>query len=124
MGDEVSDEEALLALDAKRLQAMNQADPELMLSVLHDDHVHVMANGVVTDKAGAGEGVRNKSRKVEPGELKVRIYGDFAVVTGAQTNHEQINGQPVTLQLFVTRVARRVDGVWKFISLHATRMPE
>lgn len=102
---------------------MNEADAEAMLSLLHDDHLHVLANGMVTDKAGAAEGLRNIPRKVEPGQLTVRLYGDIAVVTGPQTNHERINGEPVTLQLFVTRVARRVGGAWKFVSMQATRTP-
>jgi ketosteroid isomerase-like protein len=119
----MTDEDAVLELEAKRIRAMNEADPDAMLSLLQDDHVHVMANGVVADKKGAAEGVRNIPRTVEPGQLKVRVYGDIAIVTGPQTNHERINGQPVTLQLFVTRVARRTDGVWRFVSMQATRLP-
>jgi ketosteroid isomerase-like protein len=119
----MTDEEAVLDLESRRIRAMNEADPETMLSLLHDDHLHVLANGVVTDKRGAAEGVRNIPRKVEPGQLKVRLYGDIAIVTGPQTNHERINGEPMILQLYVTRVARRTDGVWKFVSMQATRMP-
>jgi hypothetical protein len=119
----LTDEEAVLELEGRRIRAMNEANPDAMLSLLHDDHVHVMANGVVTDQRGAAEGVRNIPRTVESGQLRVRLYGDLAVVTGPQTNHERINGEAVTLQLFVTRVARRAGGVWKFVSLHATRMP-
>jgi hypothetical protein len=46
-----------------------------------------------------------------------------AIMTGPQVNHEQINGQAVTIELFVTRVARRTSGVWKFVSMQATRLP-
>lgn len=114
---------ALLELESRRLLAMNEADPDALLSLLQDDHVHVMANGVVTDRKGAGESVRNVRRRVEPREPRVRIYGDVAIMTGPQVNHEQINGQTVTIQLFVTRVARRANGVWKFVSMQATRIP-
>ena len=118
----MTDEEAVLDLEFRRIRAMKEADVDAMLSILHEDHVHVMANGVVSDRNGAAEGVRNIPRKVEPGPLKVRVYGDIAIVTGPQTNHEQINGQPMTLELFVTRVARRTDGAWRFVSMQATRM--
>ena len=87
----MTDEDAVLDLEYRRIRAMNDADPDSMLSLLHDDHVHVLANGMVADKQGAAEGVRNIPRKVEPGALKVRVYGDIAIVTGPQTNHEQIN---------------------------------
>ena len=53
-----------------------------------------------------------------------RIYGDTAVMTGPQMNHEQIDGQPQTIKLFLTQVARRIDGYWKFVSIQATRIPD
>jgi hypothetical protein len=52
----------------------------------------------------------------------IRIYGDTAVMTGPQVNHELINGEPQTVKLFVTQVARRADGRWKFVSIQATRI--
>ncbi len=118
-----TDEAELLQLDERRVAAMNDANPEALLALLHDDHVHVMANGMITDKQGAAESLRSIPRKVDMRAPIVRIYGDVAVMTGPQVNHEQINGQPMTIELFVTRVARRVDGVWKFSSMQATRLP-
>ncbi len=118
-----NDENDLLQLEERRAAAMNAADPEALLALLHDDHVHVMANGMVTDKQGAAASLRSIPRTVEIRVPTVRIYGDIAVMTGPQVNHEHINGQPMTIELFVTRVARRVDGTWKFSSMQATRLP-
>jgi len=39
-------------------------------------------------------------------------------------NHEQIDGQPQTIKLFLTQVARRIDGYWKFVSIQETRIPD
>jgi len=119
-----TDEEAVLELEARRVRAMNDADPEALLALLHDDHIHVLANGIVTDKKGAAESLRKVPRKVETRVPQVRVYGDVALLTGPQVNHEQINGQPMTIDLFVTRVARRTNGVWKFVSMQATRLPD
>jgi enhancing lycopene biosynthesis protein 2 len=47
-----NDSAALLELEKRRLKAMNDADPAGLLELLGDDHVHVLANGLVTDKAG------------------------------------------------------------------------
>ena len=115
-----NDNAALLELEKRRLKAMNESDPAALLELLGDDHVHVLANGFVTDKAGAAAGLRSIPRKVEPREPTVRIYGDTAVMTGPQINHEQIDGQLQTIKLFLTQVARRIDGYWKFVS----RRPE
>jgi hypothetical protein len=42
-------------------------------------------------------------------------------MTGVQVNHEQINGEPRIIKLFVTQVARRIDGRWKFVAMQATQ---
>jgi hypothetical protein len=103
---------------------MNQSDPAALLDLLGDDHVHVLANGMMTDKAGAAASLRSVPRVVEPREPAIRIYGDTAVMTGAQVNHERINNEPRIIKLFVTQVARRIDGRWKFVSMQATRIPD
>ena len=54
-----NDENDLLQLEERRAAAMNAADPEALLALLHDDHVHVMANGMVTDKQGAAASLRS-----------------------------------------------------------------
>ena len=118
------DSVALLELEARRLKAMNESDPAALVELLGDDHVHVLANGIVTDKAGAAASLRSIPRVVEPREPMIRIYGDTAVMTGPQVNHERINGEPRIVRLFVTQVARRIDGRWKFVSMHATRIPD
>jgi Domain of unknown function (DUF4440) len=118
------DSAALLELETRRLKAMNESDPAALSELLAADHVHVMANGIVTDKAGAAATLRSVPRVVEPREPKIRIYGDTAVMTGPQVNHERINGEPRIVRLFVTQVARRIDGRWKFVSMQATRIPD
>ena len=118
-----NDSAALLELEKRRLKAMNESDPAALLELLGDDHVHVLANGIVTDKAGTAASLRSFPRIVEHREPMIRIYGDTAVMTGPQINHERIDGEPRIIKLFVTQVARRIDGRWKFVSMQATRLP-
>jgi hypothetical protein len=103
---------------------MNDSDPGALLELLGDDHVHVMANGFVTNKAGAAASLRSVPRVVEPREPMIRIYGDTALMTGSQVNHERIDGETRVIKLFLTQVARRIDGQWKFVSMQATRIPD
>ena len=119
-----NDSAALLELDQRRLKAMNESDPAALLELLGEDHIHVLANGFVTDKTGAAASLRSIPRRVEAREPTIRIYGDTAVMTGVQVNHEQINGEPRIIKLFVTQVARRIDGRWKFVAMHATQIPD
>lgn len=117
------DEQALLALENRRVEAMNAADSEAMLPLLADDHVHVLANGVVTDRAGAAAGLKEIPRRVEPRTPEIRVFGDVAVLTGLQVNHEpDRDGGTQIIKLYLTEVARRIDGEWKFVSLQATRL--
>jgi hypothetical protein len=97
-----NDSAALLELEKRRLKAMNDADPAGLLELLGDDHVHVLANGLVTDKAGAAASLRSIPREVEPREPMIRIYSDTAIMTGSQINHERINGEERTIKLFLT----------------------
>jgi hypothetical protein len=115
--------DAILDLENRRLLAMKESNPDALADLLEEDHVHVMANGAVTDKRGAVESVRNIPREVEPRTPQVRVYGDVAILTGPQINHERINGEVVIVKLFVTQVVRRTNGVWKFVSMHAVRLP-
>jgi hypothetical protein len=45
-------------------------------------------------------------------------------MTGSQVNHERIDGETRVIKLFLTQVARRIDGQWKFVSMQATRIPD
>lgn len=114
---------ALQELENRRIRAMNTGDREALLGLLHDDHIHVLANGVVTDKAGAAEALRKTPRHMEPRAPLVRIYGEVAVMTGPQTSLDQVDGETRTARLFVTQVALRTQGVWRFVSMHAVRLP-
>jgi uncharacterized protein DUF4440 len=58
------DRAALLELERRRLKAMNEADPDALSELLEDDHVHVLANGFATDKAGAVTSLRSFPRDV------------------------------------------------------------
>jgi ketosteroid isomerase-like protein len=113
----------LLALENRRITAMNTGDTDALLALLHDDHVHVLANGLVTDKAGAARALENTPRRMEPRSPLVRVYGDVAILTGPQVSIDQIDGKPHAARLFLTQVARRADGAWKFASMHAVRLP-
>src|SRR5260370_11645346 len=118
-----NDDAALLELEGRRLKAMNDSNPDALLELLGDDHVHVLANGFVTDKAGAAAGLRSIPRKVEPREPSIRIYGDTAIMTGPQINHEHSNGEARTIKLFLTHGARLTPWHSTFVSLHPTPIP-
>jgi hypothetical protein len=78
--------------------------------------------GNLEDKATFLEGYKNRPRKTERHDLKVRIYGESAaVVTGIMMNTRP-GGTPS--KAMVTQTWVRGDGGWKMASFQATRIQE
>jgi len=51
---------------------------------------------------------------------RVRIYGDFAIVTARGRNTGQFRGQPISADEWVTDVYRKIDGRWLCVLTHLT----
>lgn len=93
--------------------------------LLADDYIGISANGTVETKAQelaqrkAGT-VRIQSLNLS--DLKVRVYGDTAVVT-SQAELTGVNGQSdISGNYRYTRVYNKRLGQWKIVSFEASRM--
>ena len=93
----MSDEAEVLELERRRCAAIGAGDLATLSEVLADDYVHVMGMGVVKDKASYIETIRNGPRTPERGALRVRLYGDAAVITGDLLNRIGAPGQPARI---------------------------
>jgi hypothetical protein len=89
-----------------------------------DDWLYTDADGKVTakaqDLADAGF-VTYQATDFKMSNLKVRIYGDTAVVTGRQTEVATMAGKDASAVFRVTDVWRRRDGRWQAIASHLSR---
>ena len=56
--------------------------------------------------------------------MKVRAYGDAAVVTGLSTEKVLIKGKESTVRYRRTTVYIRRQGRWQCVSFHASRIVE
>lgn len=112
----------LIALEARRGEAIASGDLAALAEVLADDYQHVLAPGKVVSKSQYIEMIRTGPRRPVRGELIVRIYGDAAVLTGQLDNHIGAPGEsPRVVRAVCTQVAVRADGVWRFVSYILTR---
>lgn len=117
-----SDHAAVIALEARRCDAIAASNLSVLADVLADDYLHVLAPGQVLDKQGYIELIRSAPRTPRRGMLRVRMYGDAAVVTGDLDNHLGAPGEEIrTVPAFCTQVARKQDGQWRFVSYILTR---
>lgn len=111
-------------LEEKRLQALASHDVEAVGELLDDELVHVHATGRVETRDEFLEHLRVQPRLSERRSLQVRIYGDdVAVLTGEVVNTLIRPGKtlPESVAMFVTQVARKKEGLWRFVSFHACR---
>lgn len=117
----MSDEAAVLELERRRCAAIGAGDLKTLSDVLADDYIHVMGMGVIKDKASYIETIRNGPRTPERGDLRVRLYGDSAVIVGDLLNRIGAPGEPTrVIDTVVTQVAVRSAGKWRFVSFQIT----
>lgn len=114
----------ILASETRRQEALIAKDLEALDELFDEALVHVHAPGEVHTKALLLEHVATRGvyLQITRGELKVRVIGDVAVVTGPITNRMKApGGGERTLSGEVTQVLRRTSsGRWTFISFQMT----
>jgi ketosteroid isomerase-like protein len=111
----------LLALENKWNAAYKQGDVQTMNSLLADDFIITVEDGTTYSKSGYIALNGNASLRVvisEMSDLKVRMHGNTAVVTG--TYHEQglSNGKPYDYHDRFTDVWMNINGKWQVIASH------
>ncbi|MGW4084945.1 nuclear transport factor 2 family protein [Streptomyces sp. NPDC004822] len=115
---------ALHAVEHRRQRALVEADLATLDEIFDDTLVHTHAHGITHTKAQllAHTAARRPYLGISRGELLVRLVGDVAVMTGAQTNRLRTpDGGARTLTGVATQILHRHDGGdWRFISFQMT----
>ena len=120
MTDDALDREVLEA-EAVRCKATREADVEALKRILHEDYTHVTGAASVMNRHQYLEWVSATPRRHERHDLSVRRYGDTAVIVGGLTNHmSEPGGGTRVIEAMVTQVARRQDGMWRFVAFQIT----
>jgi len=120
-------EQAVRQLDNERTQAILKGDTAFIERVYADDYVVIGVNGLVRDKAQVIADFKSGALKVESfkdDELKVRVYGDTAILTGRSTSKVKDKGQDTSGQSLFTRVYVKQNGQWKLATHHMSRVPQ
>lgn len=121
----ITAEEALRAEEA-RYAAQMANDFAAMERLFGDDLVYIHSSTVVDTKASFIDSMRSgtvKYRRMRRGEVKVRVYGCIAVISGRATFEVTVKGEDRMLDLLFHSVwAKRAAGA-QFVSWQATRTP-
>ncbi len=109
----------LIGMEHRWIDATIKGDADAFASFMAYQYVAVVSNARIRDKTTWVEGVRSGSRKyesVELSNLKVRLYGDTAVVTGEYTQKATSTGQDYSARgAYVTTWLKR-NGRWRAIA--------
>ena len=117
-------EPALLALEARRMAAMEAGDGETLAALLAEDFTQIHGDGSVDDRAGAiAAAVAMPRRVVTPRELSVRRLGDVALLTGPVTLAVTIDGAEREVRVFIGQLAERRAEGWRYVWSQVTMMP-
>ncbi len=108
-------------LEEKWTAAYKDRKIDLLSSLLAEDFVITVEDGNTYSKAGyithsADSSVRVEVAKLS--DLRVRLHGSIAVVTGAYHERGQSNGKPYEYHDRLTDVWMKVGGAWQVIASH------
>ncbi len=117
--------EQLKKLEMDRAAAVVKGDTATLDKQTADDYVLISMTGRMADKAQMLDGFKSGQSKLtsnDLSDLKVRVYGDAAVVTGKADVKGTLGGQDATGQVVFTRVYVKKDGRWQSVSFQQTRI--
>lgn len=111
----------VLALERSWTDAYRRRDVSILASLLDDDFVITVEDGSTYGKTGYISHSADTSVKVETAELsdlKVRMHGNIAVVTGNYHESGSSKGQHYEYRDRLTDVWMKSGGKWQVISSH------
>ncbi len=118
---EKSDAAAVRALELKWTESYKQRSIDILSSLLAEDFVITIEDGSIYSKAGYISHSADPSTHVlvaELSDLKVRMHGDTAVVTGAYHEKGESNGRPYEYHDRLTDIWIKTGGKWQVVASH------
>jgi ketosteroid isomerase-like protein len=111
----------ILALEAKWNSAYQHGDVAQLNALLADDFLITVEDGSMYSKTGYLGRLGGTAQHVDVSEmtdLKVRLRGDVAIVTGAYHEKGTVMGKPYEYRDRLTDVWLNSDGRWQVIASH------
>ncbi len=122
-----NDEQQILALHEAGDRALMTADIAVLERIFADDYVQYNESG----KAFTKQDVLNNFRtgairypSIVSTSRKIRVFGDTAVVHGAESDEVEVNGKRSSVRYVYLDVLRKRDGEWKLVASQLARPVE
>jgi ketosteroid isomerase-like protein len=120
-------EEELLKLENEFAEAIVNNNLEGIGRLVTDDWIIIGPDGEIVDRARFFEVIKSGALThdmMESEDLRVRVYGDSAVVTALTRTRGKFMGQDFSTQERATDVFVQRDGRWQCVLTHLTRFPK
>lgn len=116
-----SEAATIRALEMKWTESYKQRSIDILSALLAEDFVITIEDGSVFSKAGYISHSADASTHVQVAELsdlKVRMHGGTAIVTGAYHEKGESNGKPYEYHDRLTDVWMKTGGKWQVVASH------
>lgn len=116
-----SDSEKIIQMEKRWTEAYKQRDVGILSSLLAEDFIITVEDGSTYGKVGYISHTANTSVRVEVAEmseLKVRMHGNAAIVTGAYHEKGTSDGAPYEYRDRLTDLWMKSGGAWQVIASH------
>ena len=123
--DRKSVEETLVRMEHDWSQADTKKDAAELNRILAEDWIGVDFEGTFLNKTQALEGIRSDATSLETtvlSDMKVRVYGNTAIVTGTDTEKSEYHGRDSSGRYLWTDVFVMRDGKWQAVSSQSTKV--
>jgi ketosteroid isomerase-like protein len=120
-----SAEQTLIQMEQDWSQADIRKDAKTLSRILADDWIGIDFEGTLLNKAQALTGIGSNSGSLQSTvlrDVKVRIYGDTAVLTGTDTEKGEYHGKDSSGKYLWTDVFVHRNGRWQAVSSQSTKV--
>jgi uncharacterized protein (TIGR02246 family) len=120
---QTSAEREIRSMEEERNQAILRGDVAALARMTSDDYTFITVRGELRTKSDVLKGFASRSFHYESrqiSDLKVRVYGDTAIVTGRSTQQGMENGKDYSGAYWFTRVYVKEKGRWLTVALQTT----
>jgi len=118
-------QEILIQLEQDWSQADIKRDAAALNRILAEDWIGIDFEGTILNKAQALNGITSGSGSLQSTvlrDMKVRVYGSTAVVTGTDIEKGEYHGQDSSGKYLWTDVFVRRNGRWQAVSSQSTKL--
>jgi ketosteroid isomerase-like protein len=121
----MTDVRTIYDMEARRKQAMIDADTGVLATLFADDMLWIHGTARGDSKAGMLETIasgKTKYRSIESADESLRFYGDVALLSGVSRIQATIAGEERLLQNRYTIVWAQIGSLWQVVNWQSTTL--